>query len=117
MRPITFLIRWQRRPVEEWGNLGIELVSLAEALDTSTAMGRAMVGMAGVFAQLEVDMLRERTRAGVAAARRRGARIGRPPKLDRRGVDRVSAGRSVREVASLLGVSTATVVRAQRGHR
>ncbi len=48
--------------------LEVELVSLHEAIDTSTAMGEAMFGMCGVFAQLEVSMLRERTPGGLAAA-------------------------------------------------
>ncbi|WP_077624959.1 recombinase family protein [Sediminibacillus massiliensis] len=56
----------------------IELVSLTEQLDTRTPMGKAMFGMIGVMAELERDMIRERTTAGLEAARARGRRGGRP---------------------------------------
>ncbi|MCM3093835.1 MULTISPECIES: recombinase family protein [unclassified Cytobacillus] len=57
---------------------GVELVSLNEKLDTRTAIGKAMFGMIGVMAELERDMIRERTTAGLQAARARGRRGGRP---------------------------------------
>ncbi|WHX27460.1 recombinase family protein [Virgibacillus halodenitrificans] len=56
----------------------IELVSISEQLDTRTAMGKAMFGMIGVMAELERDMIRERTTAGLEAARARGRKGGRP---------------------------------------
>ncbi|MBN9653882.1 recombinase family protein [Halobacillus sp. GSS1] len=56
----------------------VELVSLREKLDTRTPMGKAMFGMIGVMAELERDMIRERTTAGLKAARARGRRGGRP---------------------------------------
>ncbi|CDQ39059.1 recombinase family protein [Virgibacillus salexigens] len=56
----------------------VELVSLTEQLDTRTAIGKAMFGMIGVMAELERDMIRERTSAGLEAARARGRKGGRP---------------------------------------
>jgi DNA invertase Pin-like site-specific DNA recombinase len=56
----------------------VELVSISEQLDTRTPMGRAMFGMIGVMAELERDMVRERTQAGLEAARARGRNGGRP---------------------------------------
>lgn len=98
---------------EELRDLRVDLVSLRESIDTSTASGRAMFGMCAVFAALEVDLLRERTLAGLEAARRRGARLGRPPALDRRGRDRAlrlrRSGRSIRQIAEVLGVAVGTV--------
>jgi len=76
--------------VEELAALDVEVVSLRESIDSSTAMGRAMLNVAGTFAQLEADLIRERTVAGLRAARRRGARLGRPRALDRRGVARAA---------------------------
>lgn len=103
---------------EELNELGVKLVSLHEALDTSTAMGRAMFGMCGVFAQLEADILRERTHAGLAAARRRGVRLGRPPVLDAESVARArrmrEAGQSLRHIARVLDVAHGTVMASLR---
>lgn len=62
----------------EWSALGVQLVSLREAVDTSTPTGRALMQMAGVFAELEAEFIRERTRAGLARARARGKKLGRP---------------------------------------
>ena len=55
--------------------------SLTEAVDTTTAAGRMMMQMLGSFAEFERSMVRERTRAGLAAARDRGVKVGRPAKL------------------------------------
>ena len=54
--------------------------SLTEAVDTTTAAGRMMMQMLGSFAEFERSMVRERTRAGLAAARDRGVKVGRPAK-------------------------------------
>jgi DNA invertase Pin-like site-specific DNA recombinase len=56
--------------------------SATEHFDTTTPMGRAMVGMLSVFAQLEADMTSERTRDALAAAKARGVRLGAPPIAD-----------------------------------
>ncbi len=101
---------------EELKELDVELVSLREGIDTRTAAGRAMFGMCGVFAQLEGDLIRERTVAGLKAARRRGVQLGRPKALDRSQHQRVlrlrGAGHTVRAIAKQLGVGVATVHRA-----
>jgi DNA invertase Pin-like site-specific DNA recombinase len=55
--------------------------SLTEAIDTTTPAGRMMMQMVGAFAEFERAMLRERTRAGLEAARRDGRIGGRRPKL------------------------------------
>ena len=101
---------------EELRALGVELISLTEGLDTTTPTGRALFGMCGVFAQLEIDLLRERTRAGLAAARRRGRIPGRPRVLKADQVARAKVlaanGSSIRRIAELLGCSRATAHRA-----
>jgi DNA invertase Pin-like site-specific DNA recombinase len=51
--------------------LGVGFVSLSEALDLTTASGRALAGMLAVFAEFERDILRDRVKAGIAQARRR----------------------------------------------
>jgi Resolvase, N terminal domain len=55
--------------------------SLSEAIDTTTAPGRMMMQMVGAFAEFERAILRERTKAGLDAARKRGCIGGRRPKL------------------------------------
>ena len=55
--------------------------SLTEAVDTTTPAGRMLMQMLGSFAEFERSMIRERTRAGLAAARERGKMPGRKPKL------------------------------------
>jgi DNA invertase Pin-like site-specific DNA recombinase len=57
---------------------GVEFVSLSDNIDTSTAAGKAMFGMMAVFAEFERSIIRERTVAGLEAARARGRKGGRP---------------------------------------
>ncbi len=66
------------RLLEEFHALNVDLVSVTEALDTSTPAGRALFGMLGVFAQFERDVIAERVKEGMRNARRRGTRLGRP---------------------------------------
>ena len=58
--------------------LGLDLYLDREAVDTSTPAGRALLGMASVFAAFERDLIVERTLVGLAHARARGSRFGRP---------------------------------------
>jgi DNA invertase Pin-like site-specific DNA recombinase len=60
---------------------GIGFRSLTEALDTRTARGRLVFHMFGALAEFERGLIRERTQAGLAAARRADRTGGRPPKL------------------------------------
>jgi DNA invertase Pin-like site-specific DNA recombinase len=57
---------------------GIVFVSLTEKIDTNSAMGKAFIHLAAVFAQLERDLIRERTLAGIKRAKERGEIGGRP---------------------------------------
>jgi len=63
----------------EFRALGIDLVVLDQAIDTTTAAGRVMFGMLAVFAEFERDMIRERVIAGLQRAKALGTRVGRPP--------------------------------------
>lgn len=69
--------------LREFSDAGVRVVVLAQGLDLrpdgdGSPMSRAMVSLLGVFAELERDLIRERTREGLATARRRGKRLGRP---------------------------------------
>jgi len=78
------LDRWGRSvtdllaTLQELEHLGVGFVSLTEALDLTTPAGRAMAGLLAIFAEFEREILRERTRAGLAHARQSGKRLGRP---------------------------------------
>jgi DNA invertase Pin-like site-specific DNA recombinase len=70
--------------LDEFQSLGIDFVSHREALDTSTPTGRAMFAIIGAMAELEREVLRERTIAGLEHARQHGTKSGKPigrPKL------------------------------------
>src|SRR5690606_3291819 len=64
---------------DEFNPRGIELVSITEQIDTRTPAGRAMLGMMGVFSQMERELIGERTRAVLLAKKERGERLGVPP--------------------------------------
>jgi len=78
------LDRWGRSvtdllaTLQELEHLGVGFVSLTEALDLTSPAGRAMAGLLAIFAEFEREILRERTRAGLAQARQNGKRLGRP---------------------------------------
>jgi putative DNA-invertase from lambdoid prophage Rac len=78
------LDRWGRSvtdllaTLQELEHLGVGFVSLTEVLDLTTPAGRAMAGLLAIFAEFEREILRERTRAGLAHARENGKRLGRP---------------------------------------
>jgi len=82
------LDRWGRSladlvtTLQELAELGVGFVSLTEALDMTTATGRAMAGLLSVFAQFEHDLLRERVRAGLAEAKLNGKQLGRPRTIE-----------------------------------
>jgi DNA invertase Pin-like site-specific DNA recombinase len=84
------LDRWGRSvtdplaTLQELEHLGVGFVSLTGALDLTTPAGRAMAGLLAIFAEFEREILRERTRAGLAEARKNGKRLGRPATAGRR---------------------------------
>lgn len=64
--------------VEKLDAEGINLVFLKENIDTTSPMGRAMIGMISIFAELERELITERVKEGVKNARARGRLGGRP---------------------------------------
>lgn len=94
---------------------GIGFHSLSEAIDATTTGGRLVFGVLGAIAQFERDLLRERTAAGLAAARTRGRVGGRPLLLTGEKLSAarrlLSSGLPVKEVAGVVGVSAQTLYR------
>lgn len=90
----------------------VDFVSISDSFDTSTPTGKAMFGMLAVFAEFERDIIQQRTKAGLEAARKRG-RIGGRPTIDEKVKQRVltlfEAGESASDVAKEYGIGRATV--------
>lgn len=114
------LDRWGRSVVDllntlqELQAIGVGFVSLSEALDFTTPSGRAMAGMLAVFAEFEREILRDRVKAGIADARKRGKAHGRPATARAR-ADEVrelfAQNPSKRKVARQLGIGRSSVTR------
>ncbi len=90
--------------------------SLTEAIDTTTPAGRAMAQMLGVFAEFERGMIRERTLAGLAQARRSGRTGGRPSSLTADQQQEIiemvrSERKTAAQAARLYGIHPSTVCR------
>jgi|RhiMetdeSRZDD1v2_1073273.scaffolds.fasta_scaffold246302_3 DNA invertase Pin-like site-specific DNA recombinase len=102
--------------LDELRTQGVKFRSLTEHIDTETAAGRAMWQMIGVMAEMERSLIAERTRAGVKAAKSRGVKFGRKPKLTPLQItharQQIDQGRTVKEVAALLNVHRMTIYRA-----
>jgi DNA invertase Pin-like site-specific DNA recombinase len=92
--------------------IGLKILSGAGAqIDTTTASGKMMFGLFAVLAEFERDLIIERTRAGLAAARARGRKGGRPRKMDKATIKMAMAAMSDRnsvaaDVAKRLGITT-----------
>jgi DNA invertase Pin-like site-specific DNA recombinase len=103
--------------LDELAAIGVQFVSCTEPMDTSTPQGQLLLHLVSAFAQFERGIIVERTKAGIQAARRRGARLGRP----RVAVDVAQArsmragGASLRAIAKAFGVSPGTIYSLLRG--
>jgi DNA invertase Pin-like site-specific DNA recombinase len=104
--------------MEEFRVLGIDFISLHEGVDTSTPNGRLIFGIFASIAEFERELIRDRVRSGIASARAKGKRFGRP----RVNADPVriaslrALGRSWTAIAVELGIGEGTVRRASLAH-
>ncbi len=103
-----------------WEIAGVCFQSVREQFDTSTALGRLLLNLLASLAEFELELIRERVKAGMDRARRQGKHIGRPRVWDRRGFnrsfgaisERLNAGDiSRRKAAKELGIGYATLKR------
>mgnify|MGYP001549365467 CR=1 FL=1 len=94
---------------------GIQFRSLTESIDTTSPMGTFFFHIMAALAQMERDLIAERTRAGLEAARARGRQGGRPRKIDNEKLGHIrellKQGKQVQEIARLLGVDRSTIYR------
>ena len=96
--------------------LGVGIVSVQEAIDTGTPGGRMMRSVLGALAEFERSLIIERTKAGMAAAKRRGKHVGRPPALSSEQIAHARAsianGETIGGMAEILKVNRKTLSRA-----
>lgn len=99
-----------------FGNEGIHFCSLAEGINTTTPGGKLVYHLFAAFAEFQRDIIRENTILGIAAAKQRGSKVGRPRLLNKNIIleglrDVVEFGIPIGEVAQRLDVSHATLTR------
>lgn len=102
------------RIVTELVERGVGIESLAEKIETKNASGKLMFHFFAALAEFERNLIRERTQAGLTAARARGRMGGRKPKLDAKQIRHIKAllsdsKTSVTELARNYGVSRTTI--------
>jgi DNA invertase Pin-like site-specific DNA recombinase len=111
--------------LDAWELVGVSFKSLREQFDTSTALGRLLLNLLASLAEFELELIRERVKAGMDRARKQGKRIGRPRVTDKRGfkksfgaiLERLNAGEiSRRQAAKELGIGYATLKRLLDSH-
>ncbi len=105
--------------MEAFNNRNIRLISLKETIDTTSSTGRLLFTILSSLAQFERDVLVERTREGLNAARSRG-RCGGRPKTDETALKKAVAlyqtkQYSLKEIHELTGVSASTIYRCIKG--
>ena len=103
--------------LEEFQALGVDFVSYSQQIDTTTPAGKLTFHVLAAIAEFEREMIRERVRSGMAAAKQRGTKSGNPIGRPKQTASNVSdmrrlrkEGVSYRRIAKKLGVSPGTVV-------
>jgi DNA invertase Pin-like site-specific DNA recombinase len=96
---------------------GIDFRSVKDGIDTATVMGRFFFHMLAALAEMERELIRERTNAGLTAARARGRKGGRQPKLNAKQIAHArklleDRNTTIKDVAATFGVNRATIYRA-----
>src|SRR5205085_2810699 len=99
--------------VEELRELDIDFVCTTQGVDTSTATGKLLFGVLASIAEFELDLISERTKIGLAAARSKGKQLGRrETSIDAERVSRMrEQGKSLRVIARELNVPVTTLHR------
>ena len=100
--------------LDEFHSLGVDFISLAESIDTSTPMGKMTFTIIAAVAELERSLIRERVVMGLQRAKARGKRLGRPSgtKANVRKIRKLKGqGFSIRRIASEMNISKSTISR------
>ncbi len=102
--------------VSDLEDRGVGFRSLSESIDTTTSAGKLIFHVFAALAEFERDLIRERTKSGLEAARARGRKGGRKPSLSPKKIEVArrmykDGDSTVAEIAKVLGVSRATIYR------
>jgi len=99
--------------LEEFNALGVDFVSVHEGTDTSTPTGKLLFNLVASMAEFERELIRERVKAGLIAARAAGVRLGRPTlDIDAEQIRAIRAtGIPWRQIGKMFGVAEGTVRR------
>lgn len=104
--------------IEDFKKKKIEFMCLTNNIDTTTPMGLCFLSIVGAFAELERNLIIERTKAGLAAAREKGVKLGRRPGLTenqqvikKAACDLYRKGMTTNDICKSLKLSTATLYR------
>ena len=107
--------------MEMFNEKGVNLVSLKESIDTTSSTGKLLFALMSAIAQFERDVIADRTREGIASARARGRKGGRPksnPEKLKMAVKLYNSKQySIKEIEKMTGIKKDTLYRAIRGHR
>lgn len=117
-RSLKHLIHW----INELSTLGISFQSLQEAINTDSSTGQLIFHIFGALAEFERNLIKERTKAGLDAARLRGRQGGRPLKLNNTkrqlAIDLYTAKKhSIRQICQVVGISKPTLYKYLRDTR
>ena len=92
--------------LQDFTEVGVSFISLKDNIDLTTSSGRLMMHMLGAFAEFEASLIRERVRAGLNNAKRKGKKLGRPASIDSNEVLKLrNQNKSLSEIAQTLGVT------------
>lgn len=99
--------------LQEFDELGIKFISLKDQIDLTTSSGRLLMQIIGAMGEFEAALIKERVKAGLAAAKAKGKALGRPHKRNDAEILKLrGAGKTVRQIAEVLHISKSTVAAA-----
>ncbi|MBY0472626.1 recombinase family protein [bacterium] len=88
----------------------VDFISMKDHIDLTTPAGRLMAHLIGAFAEFEASLIRERVRAGLTNAKKKGRKLGRRKERDDEAIRQLrSVGLSIRQIATKLGIAKGSV--------